>query len=481
MNRCPPHPSNPAPVFPVFRHCFLGLLSAVFLAAEAADAAGRAPWLVVGPWDMRLEGSLTGPEAGLRVAVTRLRITVDLDQPVPLAADAAEAHATPPPGAGVRVEAAAGDGIPAVDFPPFVKSVRVDGGELVLKHQGASTTLAWQGEFAQVRPGLWQGGFAARDAATDVAATVVYDAAERTWRVSPLTVRLDLAAWGPVAVQVAKPSETGWSMGGTILVDGQLVWNAAGVDGTVALTLRDGRIHSGDGKTSIEGADGTFRLTSLAGMTGPAGQRLTIRAVTAGSVAMTNVVVKTSPLPGRRFTLQVDADAFGGSLAVEPFEVDPAAPALHAAVSMADVQAQGILALFPDAPQGEAVLAGRVPLVYEGGRWGLGEGRLSLKPGTQGRIRFHHPGLFTGALSAWIPGRGALGRIETGNETLVVSELALDLYPSATPGRSAQIRIVGVPVDHPREGPFTFDFNINAPLETFINLGTQQKLRLQFK
>jgi hypothetical protein len=40
---------------------------------------------------------------------------------------------------------------------------------------------------------------------------------------------------------------------------------------------------------------------------------------------------------------------------------------------------------------------------------------------------------------------------------------------------------VGVPADHPRDGPFTFDFNINAPLETFLNLNLGKKQNMHFE
>jgi hypothetical protein len=38
-----------------------------------------------------------------------------------------------------------------------------------------------------------------------------------------------------------------------------------------------------------------------------------------------------------------------------------------------------------------------------------------------------------------------------------------------------------VPVDHPKQGPFTFDFNINAPLESFMNLGMKQNMQFDFR
>jgi hypothetical protein len=149
---------------------------------------------------------------------------------------------------------------------------------------------------------------------------------------------------------------------------------------------------------------------------------------------------------------------------------------------MDEIEAQPVLAMFPAVPQGTGTLVGHVPLSWTDGRLGFGEGRLALKPGTTGRVRFHNPGLFTQAWSAWLPGRKLLGQIEVGKEDLLVSELSIVLHaPGAPDGHAAVVRLVGVPAEHPRQGPYTFDFNINASLEGFINLGMKQNMSFDFK
>ena len=87
---------------------------------------------MVGPWDAKIEGGIGGADSTLGAVVTKLRITIDLDQPLPFAG---------------------GGPIPAIDFPPMVKSVRLEGGELVLKRGGQTQTLSWRGEFSQAGPG----------------------------------------------------------------------------------------------------------------------------------------------------------------------------------------------------------------------------------------------------------------------------------------------------------------------------------------
>jgi Dicarboxylate transport len=467
---CPPSFPSTA----VSLRCFIRILSCSLCLLVSGRADERPAWLVVGPWDARIEGRLGGPEAKVRAVVTKLRVTLDLDQPLPLAGGAAAT-------AG-RGEATGGASMPAIDFPPIIESVRVEGGELVLRAGGQTRTFSWRGEFSQASPGVWAGTLAATGAGTELTATINYRAAERTWRVPALAVRLDLAAWSALVLPEFLPNDMAWTCGGTASLEGALTWTQGGLDGTMALTLRDGRAGSVDGGISVEGIEGGIQLMSLTKLASAPGQRFTVRAVIAGQLRLTNLAAELTIFAPDRVAARMDAQGFGGRLAVEPFEFNPVAPKLAISVRADEIEAQPVLALFPDAPQGKGTLVGRLPLNFAGGRLGFGEGRLALKPGTTGRVRFHHPGLFTQAWSAWLPGRAQLGQLEAGHEELLVNELSIAVHPPGAPaGHAAEIRLVGVPADHPRKGPYTFEFNINAPLEGFINLGMKQDLHVGFR
>jgi hypothetical protein len=438
-------------------------------------AAERPAWLLVGPCDVGIEGNLSESESALRAVVTKLRITLDLDQTPPFSGSAAASPAGPvvPKGASP---------VPAIDFPPIVKSVRVEGGELVLKRGSETRTLSWQGEFSQTSPGSWGGKLTATGTGTELTAALSFRATERTWRVSALMVRLDLSAWSALVLPMFLPKNMEWTCGGIATLEGAMAWTPGGLDGTMVLAVQDGRTGSADGGVSIEGIEGTIHLVSLARLASAPDQRVTARAFTAGQVRLTNLVAATTLLAADRMTARIDGEGLGGRLAVEPFEFNPTEIRYTLNVRLDDIDAQPILAMFPTVPQGTGTLVGQVPLSYAEGFLGFGEGRLALKPGTTGRVRFHNPGLFTQAWAWWLPGRKLLGQIEAGKEDLLVSELSILLHPPGAPAeRAAEIRLVGVPADHPHQGPFTFDFNINAPLEGFINLGMTQDMSFDFK
>ena len=429
--------------------------------AGSGRAAERPGWLVVGPWDGKIEGGIGGPESTLGAVVTKLRITIDLDQP--------------PPFAG-------GGPIPAIDFPPIVKSVRMEGGELVLKRGGQTQTLSWRGEFSQASPGFWEGTLAATGAGTEVTATINYRAMERTWRVPALALRLDLAAWSALVLPAFLPKNMEWTCGGTARLEGALAWTPGGLDGAMALTLQDGRASSTDGGISVEGIEGVFKLVSLASLASAPDQRFTARAFTAGKVRLTNLVAATTLHAADRMTARIDGEGLGGRLAVEPFEFNPTEIRYTLNVRLDDIDAQPILAMFPTVPQGTGKLVGQVPVSWMNGLLGLGAGRLVLKEGSTGRVRFHNPGLLTQWWHWFIPGRKLAGRIESGTEELVISDLSIILHPPGAPAeRAAVIHLKGVPADHPEQGPYTFDFNVNAPLENFINLGMKQDMIFDFK
>jgi hypothetical protein len=440
----------------------------------AGRAADRPGWLVIGPWEAQIEGSLAGTDSTLRVVVPKLRLTLDLDQPLPLAGAGGSA-----PGAAADASATA---TPSIDFPPMVKSLRVDGGELVVKRGGQTRTVSWHAEFSQVRAGVWQGAFTAAGEGIGLTAPVTYEADKRTWRVPALAAQLDLARWSALVLAGLLPKDEAWTCAGSANLEAAISWTPDGLDGTAAARMHGGAATNSDSTISATGIEAEIRLVSLARLASEPAQHITVQALTAGKIRLTDLAIDVTLIARNRIAVQVAAQTFGGRLRVESFEFDPAVPNVRLALEMDEIGAQGLLALFPDAPQGTGTLVGRVPLSYIDGRVGLGEGRLGLKRGTMGRIRFHHPGLFTQAWSAWLPGRKLLGQIEAGQEELLVNELSIALHPAGSAAaHSAEIRVTGVPADHPHQGPFTFDFNVNVPLEGFMNLGLKQNMRFNFQ
>jgi hypothetical protein len=460
-----------SPVRPRYLKCWL--VASCCLAA-IVHAADRPAWLVVGPWEAQIEASWSGMDSALRVVVPGLRVTLDLDQP-PLLAGSSGSAAGAAPDAGAM-------SVPSIDFPPLVKSLRVDGGELVVKRGGQTQVVNWHAEFSQASAGVWQGVFAANGEGFALTASVTYEAEKRIWRVSQLAAQLDLARWSALVLPDLLPKNEAWTCAGSAHIEAAISWTPAGLEGTAEAIIHRGSASRADGTVSAVGIDAAVRLVSLAHLASAPAQHIAVQALTAGKTRLTDLAVDFTLIDRKRIAVQVAAQAYGGKLRVGSFEFDPAAPKVRLTVEADEVDAQGLLALFPDAPQGRATVVGRIPLSYEDGRLGFGEGRLALKQGTTARLRFHHPGLFTQAWSAWLPGRKLLGEVEAGREELLVNELNVALHPDGSAaGHSAEIRIMGVPADHPHQGPFTFDFNINAPLESFMNLGMKQNMQFGFQ
>ena len=128
--------SRQASTFPaVCLRTFVRISFCSLCLAVSGRAEDRPAWLVVGPWDARIEGRVDGLETALSVVVAKLRITLNFDHPLPLSA-AADSTAG-------QTRASGGGTIPAIDFPPIVRSLRVEGGELVLKRGSETRTLSW--------------------------------------------------------------------------------------------------------------------------------------------------------------------------------------------------------------------------------------------------------------------------------------------------------------------------------------------------
>jgi Dicarboxylate transport len=440
--------------------------------AAVGRAADRPAWLVVGPWEAQIEASVSGADSALRVVVPRLRATLDLDQPAPLTGSSGSVSgAAPDAGAA-----------PAIDLPPLVKSLRVDGGELVVKRGGQTQIVNWHAELTQPSPGVWRGSFTATGEGIALTASVTYETEKRVWQVPRLAAQLDLARWSGLVLPGFLPKDSAWTCAGSASLEAALSWTPAGLDGTAEASLHGASASRVDGTISAAGIEAAIRLVSVARLASAPAQRLTVRELVAGKIRLTALTIDVTCLARDRIAVEVAAQAFGGKVRVEPFEFNPTVPNVRLEVAVDGVDAQGVLALFPEAPQGQGALVGRLPLRYENGQVGFGEGQLRLKPGTTGRVRFHHPGLFTQAWAPLLPGRKLLGEIESGQEELVVSELGIALHPAGSAAEhSAEIRIVGVPADHPHQGPFTFDFNLNAPLESFMNFRRKPNMRFDFK
>lgn len=324
-----------------------------------------------------------------------------------------------------------------------------------------------QMEAALAGPGLSANGHGEYDPALDSGDFAVGD------------IHLELKPWSDFLMALAPAAAAGSKLDGVITGDAQGRVEKGTITGAATLRLRDGMLHNEAKGLSVEGIAADLAFPNLPAPVSAPNQMVRMAKATLGVIGLQHGEIDLQIASQELVTVnEASVEAFGGRVSVGPFQFDPASPVLHVVMQMTDIEAQQILAVFPDAPQGEGILAGRIPVSYENGRVAFGEGKLALTSGTKARIHFHNPGLFTQAWSWWMPKRKLLEQIETGQEAFLVNEATIELHPADAPTRPARVRLVGVPAEHPRDGPFTFDFNINMPLETIVNFGLNSNLHI---
>jgi hypothetical protein len=169
----------------------------------------------------------------------------------------------------------------------------------------------------------------------------------------------------------------------------------------------------------------------------------------------------------------------GGSVAAEPFKYFMDLRELEAVLVINGVDVGEVMALTQDLPaKASGRVNGRLPVRIDGSGLRLGTGWLALKPGVYAEIQFNATGLLTGGTATNSPSYAVLKKIESGLLKLKISEMRLDIRPpDAPPGRSAQLHLVGEPVDPEVKAPVILDLNVNGPLEKLLNLGLDSRVR----
>jgi hypothetical protein len=274
-------------------------------------------------------------------------------------------------------------------------------------------------------------------------------------------------------------------------------WEVAGVlTGKVAGEYREGKFsahgefHLRDTQFSqaamgltAKGVEGDIEVADLTQLLA---RKATLRAtaVTIGKLSVTNLATEFSRTESGRFDVAgISAQALGGSVHVEPFIYRLGDTGAEAVVRAEGIRAEEIMALTQDLPaRASGALSGRLPVRYDGDGLKLGTGWLGLADGVTAEIQFHTDGLLTAGTSPNSPSFAVLKKIEEGILRLRVTELRLDIRPpDAPPGRTAQLRVVGAPVDPEVKAPVTLDLNVNGPIESLINLGLKSKVGMGTK
>jgi hypothetical protein len=319
----------------------------------------------------------------------------------------------------------------------------------------------WRGEATVTAPGL------------DLAVTAGYAPGTAQAEFQTTTLRVDLQQWRTWLEHWVPLPAGPWDFAGKVsgAVTGSYREGKWGGQG--GFQLREARLANPALAVTAEGVEADVVALDL-GQMQASGVAVRAKAVTAGTVAMTDLRAELASATADRVDVSaLSVRALGGTMHVEPFVCRFSDPAIEAVVRAEAIRAEEVLALTQNLPaRATGALSGRLPLRYEGGNLQLGTGWLGLAEGQSLEIQFQAEGLLTAGASPKSANYAVLKQVEDGLLKLKVTELRLDVRPpNAPPNRTAQLRIVGEPVDPRVKAPVTLDLNVNGPIESLLNLG----------
>jgi hypothetical protein len=323
-----------------------------------------------------------------------------------------------------------------------------------------------------------------------------------TWRL--LSGSADVAACWPVV------TGQGWGnflpadavLAGTVNFTGAGTWRGEVFSGTVDATLSGASVRSAaqswtvDGITldcALEFTDGKVALHSAQ-----------LRAATiqaAGLTARKFFVDLVGGDHGRLAVRRADVNALGGRIALAPFTLDPASPAVHTSAEISGVALADLAALVPQAlAEASGQVAGRVAINWSlAGGLEPGAGSLGVAAGSSAGLRLtNSPGLltsratpkieflpgWTGPLSRWLsidnPAYAVLRQIERGEMPLIVEKLSVKLYPDGLDGpQSARVEVAARPTAGSAVERVTFAVNVTGPLTEVLKLGLDDRAKVR--
>jgi hypothetical protein len=388
-----------------------------------------------------------------KLSVKEARLDVDLDR---VAAGARAGGSSAPPAKRIPLEEISFDGrvvLHTGDEP--------DQSLVVAFAARAVDQDTWRGEATATAPGL------------EIGVEASYRTAGQELEFHSRTLHLDLQPWQKWLEHWAPLPGGPWELAGALAGEasggyrnGQ--WAARG-----EFHLRGTRMTNPGLGLTAEGVEGDIEINDLTRLLA---RQATLRAqtITIGKIVFSEVAAEFSRTESGRFDVAaLSARALGGTLSVEPFVYRLGDTGVAAVVRAEDIQAEQVMALTQDLPaRASGPLSGHLPVRYDADGLRLGTGWLGLKPGATAEIQFHAGGLLTAGTSPKSPSYAVLKKVEDGILKLKVTELRLDIRPPNVPeGRTAQLHVVGAPVDPEVKAPVTLDLNVNGPLESLLNLG----------
>ncbi|MDP1580441.1 MAG: YdbH domain-containing protein, partial [Candidatus Didemnitutus sp.] len=290
---------------------------------------------------------------------------------------------------------------------------------------------------------------------------------------------LDLARWQNVVQKLAPLPGGVWQMEGKVSATAAGSYAAEQVSARAQVQLREGRFVHPEGMPVASGVTAEFNFIDAVALISEPGV-VRVREIDAGEIKATNFEAEIALAGADELRVsRVTMEAMGGRVAVEPFVLFPQRDDIEATLLVDGLVVEQLLALTKDLPaKATGRVDGRLPVHYNSSGVRLGTGWLELKRGAPAELQFNSYGLLTAGVAPKHPSYATLKKIETGLLRLKLTELRLDIRPPQSPaGRSATLRVAGVPVDPELQAPVHLDLNVNGPIEHLLNLGMDSRIK----
>jgi hypothetical protein len=328
--------------------------------------------------------------------------------------------------------------------------------------------------------------------------------AQGTWQIEE--GEIDVATWFSAATELDPTALSGLTAKGTAQLQGGGAVREGQPEGTVTVTIRQGRLENATAGWALEGVALTAELLVEAHGLRVRSVKpfdLTIATITTPRFGARNVFVRG--LLKENHTIEFSearVEIAGGAVTLEPTTLTFSPMAVEAMLHIANVGMEDIAALVPaglSAAHGR--IDGDVRLGWSAdGGFRVGKGDLTLghsepatvqlapTPGFLTRTmpkRFEPLPAWTGPLSKWLsadnPVYTDMEAIELGRAPLRVESLQVRLTPEGDEyGRTATVRMVARPVKADAGvKSVNIDVNVAGPLDALFEFGINQKYSIE--
>ncbi len=398
----------------------------------------------------------------------------------------------------------------AAAAPSFLKLPRFDGevsGDFSMPQNGLELHWRLKVESPENEPGIRRGRLELEGQGAHVVARASLDLATGVTQWEIEKAEADLAEIFSLVAPLRLPDFAHLSVTGTVTAQGGGRLAADGAfSGAAVVTITDAAIRDFFGGWSAEGLDARVELPSLPELRTAPGGKLALRSFSfpSAGVEMRDAATDAEyAADGRIHFSNTKVSGYGGGIAVEPFTLDPAAPAVATRVHVENIDSASLAAFLPGSvAEAQGCFSGELAL-----RWSPqagvvpGVGKLALVQAPGASIRMSKtPGFFTsnmeprlyflpesaGFLRRWFslenPAYDTLKKIEEGEMPISVENITINFTPEGDEaGRSASVMIAARPSD-PKSAVKNLRININitGPVSKMLEIGTADRVQIGF-